>query len=169
MVLLKPKIRLAWKYVHRKMLPEEFGSWTAIYLQLCKFFISLDGEGIAHTQFLHSQSSQSSPASYPIIARPAFLGQLHLRFILLQPFSQNQILVPHPLLCKVAYEALSQSTENTHHIQHWVKRCFPDLLKWALCVQRSGTDHPLQCSSSRQVTARDSFTVYNIKLYVSGS
>lgn len=66
----------------------------------------------------HSQSSQISPASYPIIARAAFLGQLHIRFILLQPFSQNQILVLHPLLCKVAYETLSQSTENTHLSQH---------------------------------------------------
>lgn len=112
----------------------------------------LDGEGIAYMQFSHSQSSQTSPASYPITARSAFLGQLPTNFILLQPFYQNQILVLQPLQCKVVYETVPEYRKHTS-LTIMRKTCFPDFLKRALYFsQRRGTDHASTAMSIQQAS-----------------
>lgn len=110
-------------------------------------------------QSSHSQSSQISPASYPIIARAVFLGQLHIRFILHQLFFQNKILVLHPLLCKVPYETSSQSTENTP-LTTLSKEMFSRSSKMStMCTAHRGVDHTSTVMSIQQAS-------YSLQIHV---
>lgn len=118
-LFLKPLSRLGCKYIYHEMLPEQ-----TLKLESClpadinNFHTLLTSSMGRNCQHAILRQTFLINLISPSLSRPcclAFLGHLHRSCSLLQSLHQSKIVVLQPLLHKVAYETLSQGTENTYH------------------------------------------------------
>lgn len=119
MPFLKPISRVACKYIYHENLPEQTWKLEGCLPTTIHNFHTLPTSSMGRN-WQHASLMQPFLTNLisPSLTRPcclAFLHQLHRSRRLLQSLHQGKTVVLQPLLHKVAYETLSQGTENTYH------------------------------------------------------
>lgn len=128
MPYLKPLSRVACKYIYHENLPEQTWKLEGCLPATVHNFHTLPTSSMGRN-WQHASLMQPFLTNLisPSLTRPcclAFLRQLHRSRRLHQSLHQSKTVVLQPLLHKVAYETLSQGTENTYHNAEYTENTY---------------------------------------------